>query len=117
MRLEWMLTVVLQAALALSSIILVKISSHTAAGCYCWYLRVAASCCMVCAEMVGDVDLHGRWRGSLHDAVTIPLYMYPTVSLTRLFLYFRKFTVLIILMSKVNFCLLFYTLPALSSSR
>jgi len=49
-------------------------------------------------------------RGCHHGAVIIPLYMYLTVSLTQLLLYFRKkLTVLILLMSS-SFCLL-YTSP------
>jgi hypothetical protein len=30
----------------------------------------------VCAEVVGDVNLHGHRRGCHNDAVIIPLYMY-----------------------------------------
>jgi len=67
---------------------------------------------LVCAEAVGDVNLHGHRRGCHHDAVIIPLYMYIPISLTRLLLYFRKGTVLIRLKSKF---LLLYTLAILTT--
>lgn len=65
---------------------------------------------LVCAEAVGDVNLHGHHCGCHHDAVIIPLYMYIPISLTRLLLYFRKLTVLILLKSKLLF-VVYFTYP------